>query len=518
VKKRWLKAVFVGYLSTVATIASPQPVGTAKVHGRVQYEKLSTDSGTLDISHPFLVPAAGVTIEMVEIVPNGDNRVLVSDAADENGDFAFNVSLQGKLAVKLRALAENGNTQVVDVDTGKEYAVATDEFSIQPQDNILRNVTATDHATPNDRGSGPFNIVAVISKANALLHTIAPGMQIPRVIVRWSTTYVGDTYFDGTTNPPQAFINGKRDEDSDEFDDSVIIHEYGHFIAAKFSRDDSPGGSHALGEKKDPRLAWSEGWANFFSSLVRDNPKYVDTLGLNGTRSLKFSLDVDVWGTETPGIWSEHSVGSTLWDIFAHPPIAGPPVHLGLGFNPIWQVFTGALRGDRYVSLLSFSGDFCALQLANCTNLANVLARHDILYNPAQTPPVANPYPRQLQSGKAETDTLDSSSRQVNKLESQDVFTFSEVTDSKVKMSLTVTGSPTPAHSAMGIYLFDDSGKQLGSSVSGGVNQVAEMEDVLKKGRYFVEIRSWAQSGASNFNRGQYSLTFSDFVIQAASH
>jgi hypothetical protein len=490
----------------------------AKLHGTVRYEKILTDSGKLDIDHPLLVPAAGVTVEIVEVVPIGDDRVLASDTTDNNGNFSVRVPLQGTINIKIRALAENGNAQVVDVDSGKEYAVATDDFTVKPQDDVERNVTATDHASDHDRGSGPFNIVAVISKANAFLHIVAPGLVIPPVVIRWSTTYDGDTYFDATTNPPQAFINGVREEDSDEFDDSVIIHEYGHFIAAKFSRDDSPGGAHSLGEKKDPRLAWSEGWANFFSSSVRNDPKYVDTLDVNGMRSFSFSLNVDVWRNESPGFWSEHTVGSSLWGIFAKPAVSGPQAHLGFGFEPIWRLLSGPIRSERYVNLLEFADDFCSRPAKDCAKLIPVLANHDILYKPGQKPPVSNPYPRPLQIGLPQTGVLDSSSRQVNKLEAQDVYSFSESENSNVKITLTVTSSPTPAHSSMGIYLFDDSGSQLGSSISKGVNQSAEIQTLVQKGKYFVEVRSWASSAGSQFNRGQYKIVLAATTANGATH
>lgn len=57
--------------------------------------------------------------------------------------------------------------------------------------------------------------------------------------------------------------------DTDHFDNSVILHEYGHFLEDVYSNTKSPGGSHNGNFVIDPRLAWSEGWANYLQSAVR---------------------------------------------------------------------------------------------------------------------------------------------------------------------------------------------------------------------------------------------------------
>jgi hypothetical protein len=50
-------------------------------------------------------------------------------------------------------------------------------------------------------------------------------------------------------------------------------------LPGRFSRDDSIGGPHNIGDPLDPRVAWSEGWANFFSSAVRGTSIYLDSKG-----------------------------------------------------------------------------------------------------------------------------------------------------------------------------------------------------------------------------------------------
>lgn len=49
---------------------------------------------------------------------------------------------------------------------------------------------------------------------------------------------------------------------------SVALHEFGHYVLANYSRDDSPGGNHNFGELLAPAFAWSEGWASFFFTMT----------------------------------------------------------------------------------------------------------------------------------------------------------------------------------------------------------------------------------------------------------
>ena len=65
--------------------------------------------------------------------------------------------------------------------------------------------------------------------------------------------------------------------DPDEYDDLVLLHEYGHFYLDKFSSSNTPGGGHSVMERSDPRLAWNEGGATFFGNLAKGTSMYLDT-------------------------------------------------------------------------------------------------------------------------------------------------------------------------------------------------------------------------------------------------
>src|SRR5262249_7697954 len=137
-----------------------------------------------------------------------------------------------------------------------------------------------------------------------ILYNPASGLDQRPTVKWWTGLNVGNTSaFDRSGNLFK--ILGDRNVNSDEFDDFALLHEFGHFVASRFSRTDSPGGSPSRGFAYDPRLAWSEGLAHFFSAAVMGNPVRVVTLGPGGKTVSKYDMEDDhpVWES-FPGYWS----------------------------------------------------------------------------------------------------------------------------------------------------------------------------------------------------------------------
>ena len=107
------------------------------------------------------------------------------------------------------------------------------------------------------------------------------------------------------------------------YNDTVILHETGHYAYQLNSANDNPGGTHHLTDcNQDIRLAYDEGRATWFGQSVRryfglPRPDlYVKTTGAPGPGNLDFYFNVE---TETPyycdGAASEVAVYAALWDI-----------------------------------------------------------------------------------------------------------------------------------------------------------------------------------------------------------
>lgn len=117
--------------------------------------------------------------------------------------------------------------------------------------------------------------------------------------------------------------------DSDHFDASVILHEFAHYLEDHWGNSSSLGGYHS-GGIIDPRLAWSEGFANFFQAAVLNRPEYKDFSFSQGTLTLTgFAFPLE---NQTPGVgegaidilnpsaeegegnFREFSIARLLWD------------------------------------------------------------------------------------------------------------------------------------------------------------------------------------------------------------
>ncbi|MGE3386675.1 MAG: hypothetical protein AB7K41_08110 [Bdellovibrionales bacterium] len=209
-------------------------------------------------------------------------------------------------------------------------------------------------ATGNVYG-GAFNIFDQMVEANDYLRSkvsncsgtfaSCPNFSVaPRVTAYWKLGFNPAEYYGNNSGISyyipgyyRLFILGGIDgdynsSDTDHFDNSVILHEYGHFLEDALFTSDSPGGSHNGNKVIDPRLAWSEGWGNFFQAAVRNDPTYIDTEGnTDGSTSYLFLVNLEDQTRDIPtstyineiggsfsatgeGNFREFSVTRLLWD------------------------------------------------------------------------------------------------------------------------------------------------------------------------------------------------------------
>jgi hypothetical protein len=405
-------------------------------------------------------------------------------------------------SVDLR-VADNTNANAL-------YSVTADVDARRPVKVVLAD---------NSRLSGAFNILETIQRSNDTVRSADPGIAPPSVTVFWSIRntsrggniaqgLVGTTHFNFTNNT--AFVLGDRTVDSDEFDDSVIAHEYGHLLATRFSRDDSPGAAHGMGDMLDPRVAWSEGWANFFSSAVRNDAAFRDSMGPNGVNILKYDLEDNIPAGDRPGYWSEASIDGLLWDLFDDR--VDPADEVQYPFSAIWGAFAD-LRNDRFVYFPYFLERFLARAPQSAGALQAMAQLRSIDFQPNVRPSVSNPFPRLINVGDVVNGEVDSlTARRTNLIQSSHFISFT-TTGGAAAIRLDITGPGPGANSNandLDLFLMDTNGRLIGRS-DRGLNAQSELISMpLPAGTYVIEVRSFytrVETNAVVFNSGNYRLS-----------
>lgn len=393
------------------------------------------------------------------------------------------------------------------------FAVSSTDISVGTTSLMNQNFLVPDSLRTN----GPFNIIEVIFNIQSQIQNFTPNPDFGLSIIEWSPSFFsGTSFFRG----PKGFILGDRNTDSDEFDDSIIGHEYTHFLQAQFSRSDSPGGLHQSNESLDPRLAYGEGEATFFAQAFLDDPIVIDT-GSSAMTTSVTNLESDTEPTQ--GFTSELSVSKVLWDCFDNTPgESGDTVSLPL--SALFTVFDQDLENNTFVYLIDFIDSLVARNPSSGTGIASILSNEAITYTPGAIPSVPNQYPIPLQSGVPLTGTVDSAKATRGPGEVRGTladsiatysFTISSSTTVSISLSHTGEGTTPAAPDMLDFYIFDDAGKRLfGGQLSpnSGTGYTIMASGLLQAGTYGIVVSSTRGfSGAGQpetiFSSGTFQLT-----------
>lgn len=466
------------------------------VPGQAFYQKVAvTDSG-LDLNQLSMAPIRSARVEVLDAA----TFALVSASeTDERGNFSVLVPAQSAVRIRVQSRLRSTALRVVDNTTGNSLYTVETEFD--PRENS--RISLVDRS----RVSGAFNILEMIQRGNDLVHLADVNAIPPTPTIFWSArNNTGTTSFNVTTNT--ARILGDRSDDSDEFDDAVILHEYAHMLAARFSRDDSPGSAHGVGEVLDPRLAWSEGWANFFSSAARSDAIYRDS----AAQGLRVRIDVEdnQPANDTPGYWSEASIHSLLWDMIDAQSDTGDTVQYPIGM--IWDAFAD-LRNDRFVYLPYFMERFLARNPGETETLRNMVQLRSIDFQPSVRPSVTNPWPIPIAIGSPLLGIVDSlTTKRTNLANSAHFYTFT-TTGAPFAIRLDILGiaaGGNPNANDLDLFLTNADGVIVDQSDRGLNGQSELINRRLAAGTYVIEVRSYYRKAETNeqvFNSARYRLS-----------
>ncbi len=386
--------------SSVTVTIAPLVANNVLVKGRITFVRIpfSTSlSAGLNYAAPVNKPARGIAV-----VANsaGTTTQLASGATDSDGNFAL--SLPQNTPIDLVAIARMSrdssvplprwNFSAADADVSNTpYSFTDGAFNsstgVTHDMNIPSGINSAGTVT-GTRASAPFAVLDTVYTAAQTILGVAPTTNFPALLLDWAETNTADdgTFFDPAA-PQKIVLSAEIGKDTDEFDQHVIAHEFGHYIEHNFSRADNIGGSHGLGDKLDIRVAFGEGFGYAFAAIALKDPMARDSFVSNNQQvSSTFNIEANP-STTSPapppvtanfGCWcSESTVWSVLWDMYDG--VADSNDTLALGFKPMWDVLISDQRTTpAFTSLFSFTAALKAAQPTQAAAIDTLLAAQNV--------------------------------------------------------------------------------------------------------------------------------------------
>ena len=288
------------------------------------------------------------------------STVIASSSTDDLGNFTITGITEGT-SVNIRVLAKSTQTSYTPDSTAPNYCNGA-AWDIRVVDNATNNsasetdpslrsqyavTTSSTYSTATTgvtlsagltyssgytlRAAAPFAILDSLVTQMELVCQSEANTSFAKLYVNWSSdnTNAGGNKYQGQVGTSHyttedytsessvgnLYILGKENTDTDEYDDHVIAHEFGHYLESKLYRSDSIGDSHSMGDSLDPRVAFGEGYGNALSAMTFNDAVYVDTSGSNQASGFVINMATAPTGDDK-AIYSERAVQNFLWQLY----------------------------------------------------------------------------------------------------------------------------------------------------------------------------------------------------------
>lgn len=365
------------------------------IQGRVTFDQIPRDAktGRLLPSASFPTPVRSAQVDAVSTT--GD--VLFSTVTSQTGEYTVLVPAQIELYIRVWAKIEDTvnaswQAQVVDnLNNNATYALKSADINSLSSNHQLNIHAASGLKKDNvsdARASAPF---AILDTLHDGFDFIAQQDQrhLKPLTVAWSTrnsTAVGDTstgaintsFYSTQDGTPKIYLLGAIENDADDYDRSVILHEFGHYLMDQLSRSDSVGGSHDSNNKLDLRVAFNEAICNVLSALIDGQPIYYDS---RGDQLPVQRFDLERHDSHINGWYNTEALSWLIYDMIDDPPVDDDGLSLGwdglyaMLTNPEIIFFDGAMSIFPFLTVAQdlFSDDSQEIQA--------LAMRHGISYS-----------------------------------------------------------------------------------------------------------------------------------------
>jgi hypothetical protein len=331
-------------------------VAVRSVMGRVMYIARGPNSTTRPTdwsTSTFTVPAQSMLVLSLRVNADGSQSVFDATTTSlgnvDGGRFSLRVPTIATSSDSILAMAIAG-----DGSGGLRYVVANPGFTAtgeRPTSATPTNPTAWGWRWPANTfvsgdtltiteamGSGAARIFDYLRYAYQFARDqfARDGLKLVAWLqfgTSWScgacmaqrpTTLFGSGSYPGERFAVQGYFDGSGAQGY--WADPVTAHEFGHWMMGSYSASPSEGGRHRFGGHVYPGMAWSEGFATWFSSDVRNSSLYYDKQGSSfywfdiaarqyapGISALPWERPVPSGGLEQT--IDENEVAAMLWSI-----------------------------------------------------------------------------------------------------------------------------------------------------------------------------------------------------------
>ena len=410
------------------TITVQEPQIMVTISGKVQYEFVPPNGNCngLNFGGTITRPIRQAT---VQIVDDGTGVVIDSMLSNDSGDYTFTVNASTMVFLRVRAeLKLTGPNPSWDVEVRNNV---TDPMDPSPPPLSQRPLYVLDGSAfdtgtldmnrnpmtaPTGWGGGgytgvraaaPFSALDAIYSVMSVVVATDGQANFPPLDVFWSVDNssapgtgdfdddvasgeIGTAFYSGN----RLFLRGMEDDNTDEFDDHVVVHEWGHYFEDNFSRSDSIGGRHGPFDLLDMRVAFGEGFATALSGIGLNDPNYCDTFDFQQGSGFPINIETGIPGVD--GWYNEFSVLNLVYDLWDTNPDGAD--NDSLGFGPIYNVMTGAQAATpAFTSIFSFATELKNEIPAKAVFIDAMLSDHDIvgagndIYGSTETNDAGNP-------------------------------------------------------------------------------------------------------------------------------
>ncbi len=303
-----------------------EPTGTFNLSGRFLYDE-NLNPGTA---------ARGMYYIRVEVYEDdsgfeGGDDFVCNDTTDGNGYWSCTGSasdvFDDTVELYARARAYNSNYGSVREPDGDEYRFVTTNHNMSESGgsyNFGSWWPGNQGGNPQD---GAFHILKMGTYANTTTRNL--GGEIPPisgqahfVTFRWPDT---DSDNSSEYSNWMVRIEGPGSTDPDEWDESVIMHEYGHYLMDHFAVLGSvsycndpgevpPNCGHSFNSHEDAQTAYIEGYADYYQSAVK---RYYGMANAHLYEETTWNVNLETsWHAPTI-TWddAESTIAGILWDL-----------------------------------------------------------------------------------------------------------------------------------------------------------------------------------------------------------